>query len=72
MVRNTSKKILADIGCQNLNLYKGDGYWYFVYYDVVSNKYDTHMEYTMYLNSMPEKRWVEIGRNFILKVLKDL
>ncbi|AUZ95310.1 hypothetical protein FDI40_gp551 [Agrobacterium phage Atu_ph07] len=48
-----------------LELVKGEGYWYFVYDDVINNKYDTHSEYVFYLNSLDLDNWVDIGTKFV-------
>jgi hypothetical protein len=63
----TTKQILRAIGNANLSLYKGDGYWYFVY-DDKGDLYDDLSVYTMRLNDLPLSSWVEDGRALISKV----
>lgn len=62
----TVKQILKRVSDPRLNLYKGDGYWYFAFDDGVM--FETHSEYTMRLNDYGMDRWVEIGKNFIAKM----
>lgn len=57
----TSASVLSKIGCEHLALYKGDGYWYFVYSDEAANIYESESVYTMFLNSMNIDRWVNLG-----------
>jgi len=65
----TRKQILKQINCKHLDLFKGDGYWYFVYDGFgpgeVLPKYDTRSVYTMYLNDMTLAQWVEEGRALV-------
>lgn len=61
---HTTRSILAKIKCQHLNLYRGEGYWYFIY-DNGSGVYESHSVYVMRLNDMPEARWVGIGSAFV-------
>lgn len=66
-----SKTVVKNISIPTtatLELVKGEGYWYFVYDDVTNNKYETHSEYVMYLNSLDLDRWVEIGTTFVERV----
>jgi len=67
----TTKRILKEIGCNKLALYKGEGYLYFIYDDIAgTGAYDCESVYTPRLNDMPVARWVEIGRDFVAKMEK--
>lgn len=69
MNAKSSKQIIKQIGCPHLNLYRGEGYWYFIY-DNLSNGgvYDSHSVYVMRLNDMGLDRWVDEGKAFVKKV----
>lgn len=62
--RKSSKGILKAIGCPYLRLYRGEGYWYFVYDDLIGGKYDTHSVMTMRLADLSFKMWVDTGQAF--------
>lgn len=59
-VAKSAKQIIKAIGCEHLNLYRGKGYWYFVYTSE-SNPYEDKSIYTMYLGDMSLEEWVEEG-----------
>lgn len=61
----TTRKILKAIGCPILNLYKGEGYWYFVYDDLDRNVFETQSVYTVRLSNLPLEEWVREGREFV-------
>jgi hypothetical protein len=63
----SAAKILRKIGCPHLRLYRGKGYWYFVYDDF--GRYDSHSVYEMYLGG-PEYLdfWVAEGRELVAKM----
>lgn len=67
----STSKILRKIGCKQLDLIRGEGYWYFSYTDQVDGKlvYDTHSVMEMYLG--PDKYmsfWVAEGKEFAEKM----
>ena len=62
MKATSAKQILKAIGNENLSLFRGPGYWYFVYDD--GRKYEDHAVMTMKLNSASLKYWVDEGREF--------
>lgn len=63
--------VLRAVGCPHLALYKGEGYWYFIYDDVAGvNSYDSYSVMTMRLNDMSLERWAAIGRAFAADVAK--
>lgn len=72
MQGRSAAQIIAKIGCPRLNLYKGDGYWYFVYDDPVRNIYETTSVFCKYLNGMALDLWVGDGKAFVAAVEKDL
>ena len=68
-------QIINEIGSDNLNLYRGNGYWYFLYDSLVQLSSDQHTgEYAdlsvpvMYLNDMELSYWVQIGKDFVAQV----
>lgn len=61
----TTRKILKAIGCPILNLYKGEGYWYFVYDDLDRNVFETQSVYAVRLSDMSLETWVQEGREFV-------
>lgn len=60
----SAKEVCKLIGCPFLNLYRGEGYWYFVFDDVAGARYDSESVYCMRLNDMDLARWVAIGKAF--------
>jgi hypothetical protein len=60
-------QVLNAIKCKNLQLYKGEGYWYFEY-DDGDKVFDTHSVMTMYLSSMTVQQWVEEGTAFVKRM----
>jgi hypothetical protein len=63
----TTHKILKAIGCSilNLNLYKGKGYWYFIYDDLDRNIHASRSVHVMNLSDLSLDRWVEEGKALI-------
>lgn len=68
MKAKTASQVLSKIKNDKLSLLKGDGYWYFVYYDAENNIFETESVYTTYLSSMDVEDWVSIGKGFAEKV----
>jgi hypothetical protein len=66
----SSAKIIRKIGCDKLELAKGEGYWYFIY-DDKAGKYDTCSIMEMYLGQDKHLNfWVEAGKEFVEKMEK--
>ncbi|MFO0201890.1 MAG: hypothetical protein ACK528_02040 [Alphaproteobacteria bacterium] len=65
-------KIAAATGtaCE-IELVKGDGYWYFTVSDVARNIWESKSECVMYLGSIPASRWIEWGVSFVNQVEAD-
>lgn len=61
----TTRKILKAIGCPILNLYRGYGYWYFVYDDLDRGVFEIQSVYAVHLSDMPLETWVQEGREFV-------
>ncbi len=61
----TTHKILTAIGCPILNLYKGKGYWYFIYDDLDRNIHASRSVHVMNLSDLSLDRWVEEGKALI-------
>lgn len=63
----TVKQILKAIGCPHLNLYQGEGYWYFVYSNEAQggNPYEDKSIPVLRLNHMSLDRWIEEGRELV-------
>ena len=59
-----------------VELVKGDGYWYFAYVvEATATRrmvYDTESVACMYLNSMPDERWIAEGRPFVERMNAEL
>lgn len=64
----TSKQVLSKIKCNHLSLFKGDGYWYFVYDDAEKNIFETKSIPVMFLNQMPLDMWVQDGVDFVNEI----
>lgn len=64
-IAKSAKQIIKAIGCEHLNLYKGQGYWYFVYSNPNGNMYKDKSVYTMYLGDMSVEAWVEEGKALV-------
>lgn len=64
----TSKQILKAVGSNNLELVKGEGYWYFVYDDIENNIYETKSIYCMFLNQSSFDYWVSDGKDFVQEI----
>lgn len=62
-----SATILKTIANPSVALYRGEGYWYFIY-DDGGERYESYSVYTMRLSDSPAERWVEIGRQFAADV----
>jgi len=67
----TRNQIINKIGNPNLNLYKGQDYFYFVYDDGNITNYSDHSVYVSKLNHLALDQWVEHGESFIKEVLGD-
>jgi hypothetical protein len=61
----TTHKILKAIGCPILNLYRGKGYWYFIYDDLDLNVHASSSIYVMNLNDASLELWIEEGKALI-------
>ena len=66
----TRAQIIGAIGNPNLQLYRGDGYFYFVY-DDGKDRWEDQSVYVYRLNHLPFHRGVEEGEDFLKKVLCD-
>ena len=64
----SSAEIIRKIGCSFLRLYRGEGYWYFIFDDEHGGRYDSESIYCMRLNDMALSRWVESGKAFVARV----
>ena len=64
-IATNTAQILKKIGSAPLNLFRGRGYWYFVYDDVETGIYETSSVYTMYLKDMSVEQWVEEGLQLV-------
>lgn len=60
-------QILRAIGNENLSLYKGNGYWYFVY-DDDAEMYGELSVYVVGLNHLDLDSWIAHGRDLIAQV----
>lgn len=70
----TAKKIIKAIGHPHLNLYRGEGYQYFVYDNGKEGDDMVWMDYCVYvnrLNHLSLEQWVSEGNNCIKEVEKE-
>lgn len=70
----TRAQIIGAIGNPHLQLYRGEGYHYFVYNngkDGDEMVYDDYSIYVYRLNHLSFDRWVDEGKDFLKKVLCD-
>ena len=65
----STSRILAKINAENLSLYKGDGYWYFIL-DNGAGLFENHSVYAMRLSDMPLASWVEEGKAFVAGAMR--
>ncbi|MNQ54040.1 hypothetical protein D3C85_680960 [compost metagenome] len=68
MKARTTSQVTNKIKCQHLSLYKGEGYWYFVYDDVEKRIFETESVPVKYLSSMDVEEWVRIGQDFVNEI----
>ena len=64
----TRNQIIKKIGNPNLNLYEGEGYFYFVYDDGKWWRYEDQSVYVRRLNHLTLDQWVEHGQSFIKEI----
>ena len=70
----TAKKIIKEIGHPHLNLYRGEGYQYFVYdngKDGGDMVYGDYSVYTHRINYLSLEQWVSYGNDCIKEVEKE-
>jgi hypothetical protein len=70
----TAKKIIKAIGHPHLNLYRGEGYQYFVYdngKDGDDMVYGDYSVYTHRINYLSLEQWVAYGNDCIKEVEKE-
>lgn len=66
--RVTVKRVLDAIGCKHMNLYKGEGYYYFCYDDQAKGIYETESVVVCALNHLLLSRWIAEGKDFLNKM----
>ena len=73
MTKATSAaQVLRKIACPHLSLYRGQGYWYFVYDDLEKNgTFETQSVHVMYMKDASLKWWVAEGEAFVETILKS-
>jgi hypothetical protein len=70
----TAKKIIKAIGHPHLNLYRGEGYQYFVYDNGKSDNemiYGDQSVYVYRLNMCSLDWWVKEGKDFIKQIEEE-
>lgn len=68
----SAREIVKAIGCPHINLYRGEGYWYFIFDDLAATgRYDSESVYCMRLNDMSLERWVESGKSFVARMEQE-
>jgi hypothetical protein len=69
MKTTSTKQVIKAIGNEHLSLYRGNGYWYFIYDDIkATGRYDSLSVLTMRLGDLSLERWVEEGRELVAKM----
>jgi hypothetical protein len=67
-----TKSILKVLNCKHLALYRGVGYWYFVYDDPTTlGSYHTYSVFVVHLKELTLDRWIEEGTEFLKTVLAE-
>lgn len=66
--RITTAAIMKAIGCDHLNLHKGEGYYYFSYDNQPKGLYETHSVVVCALNHLGFDQWVAEGRELVAKM----
>lgn len=51
-----------------INLYKGKGYWYFVYDDPNADIYEQHTVCVYRLNDLTLDQWIKEGKDFVKEI----
>ena len=64
----TRAQIIGAIDNPHLQLYRGDGYFYFVY-DDGKDRWEDHAVYVYRLNHLSYDKWIAEGLDFLKKVL---
>ena len=64
----TVAQVEKAIGHPHVTLHREDGYLYFVYDDVATDRFDTRSVMVCYLKHLPLERWVEEARELIAKM----
>ena len=64
----TRNQIIKKIGNPNLNLYTGEGYFYFVYDNGNVKDFADHSVYCYRLNHMSLDQWVDEGNGFLQEI----
>ena len=70
----TVKKIIKEIGHPHLNLYRGEGYQYFVYDNGKDGDEMVFLDYSVYvnrLNHLSLDQWISYGNDCIKEVEKE-
>ena len=70
----TAKKIIKAIGHPHLNLYRGEGYQYFVYDNGKDGYEMVFLDYSVYvnrLNHLSLDQWISYGNDCIKEVEKE-
>lgn len=61
-LQQINKVIKAE--CPHMELVRGEGYHYFVYYDQANNVYDTRSVMVMYTSHVSAETWISDARDF--------
>jgi len=62
-----AKQVTNLIGCEHLELVRGEGYWYFIY-DDQRGKYETQSVSVMRLNHLSLVEWVKEGKQLVTQM----
>lgn len=68
MTRNEIARKVQGQSAIEIELVKGEGYWYFTASNVAMNVYESQTEYVMYLSDMDDAEWIARGKSFLAQV----
>lgn len=67
-VSTIEKAVNSKLRNPYINLYKGEGYWYFVYDDANGDIYEHHTVCVYRLNELTLDQWIEEGNDFVKEI----
>jgi hypothetical protein len=65
---SSATQVLKKIKCEYLSLYKGEGYWYFIFDN--GTTYESESIMVIRMNDMTVEQWVDAGEAFLERCKK--